>query len=257
MYGYVDDSAPSNGLIFGLNAGAARLSLFQWINNGGAGGAEGEALDIQFTIEGNERPMGYRMFPVTKAFIANNGGETTDPNHPDFKKAVKDFNQSITHIMHCFVSTEVLTVALGRPINNFKEFCKILESLLPKDFNKKPLDIFLQYDWQMKKEDQKMTYLGLPKKMAYGKWICPSVIPSEGSSWKAEKVADPSTDTPVALKYVDGEGNLHPFTRNGWFMLSNFANQQKSASVTAVDDIPTGGTEAAATPAPSSWEEEA
>lgn len=254
MYGFEADDAPSNSLVFGLNAGAARLTIFQWINNGGKDGAEGEALDIQFSIEGNERPMGYRLFPVTKAFIANNGGETTDQNHPDFKKAVKDFNQSITHIMHCFVTTDVLSVALGRPISNFKEFCKILESLLPKDFNKKPLDVFLQYDWQFKKEDQKMTYLGLPKKMAYGKWICPAVVPASGS-WKAVKVENPDTATPVALKYVDGENNVHPFTRNGWFMLSNFANQQKQAGVTAVDDIPTGGTEGAAAPAPSNWEE--
>lgn len=249
MYGYQDDSVPSSSLVFGLNPGAARLITFQWINTAGAGGSEGEALDVQFSIEGNERPINYRLFPVTKVFLPT-GGEVTDREHPEFKKAVKNFNSSITHIMHCFVSTDVLTTALGRPIENFKEFCKILEALLPRDYNKVSLDIFLQYDWQFKKEDQKVTYLGLAKKMTYGKWLCPAVAPV--GSWKTVKPANINTDTPVALKYVDDENNVHPFTRNGWFMLSNFANQQKQETVDSVSDVTSGVplTDASA-PAPS------
>lgn len=237
MYGYEDDSVPSRTLKFGLNAGVARVVTFEWINNAGAGNTEGEALDIQIAIEGQEKTVGYRLFPVTKAFIAGGAGETQDPNHPDFKKAVKETNAKIMHVMHCFVPKETLQVALGKPISNFKEFCKILTSLLPTNFREIPLDVFANYQWQMK-EGTKMTYLEFPKKMSYGKWLCPAVQPV--GKWNTVKVEDPSSDTPVALKYVDDAGNVHPFIRNGWFMLSNFAHQQKDESVESVEEIPSG-----------------
>lgn len=237
MYQYEDDSVPSRSLVFGLNHGVARLTKFEWINNAGKDNSEGEALDIQISVEGQERPISYRLFPITKAFIAGGKGETTDPKHPDFIKAAKEFNSCITHIMHCFVSKETLQMALAKPISNFKEFSKILMSLLPKGYESIPLDLFAQYQWQLK-ADAKMTYLELPKKMSYGRWLCLSVAPV--GSWKAVVVSEPSNDTPVALKYVDEANNVHPFTRNGWFMNSNFAHQQKDGSAESTDDIATG-----------------
>lgn len=237
MYGYENDDVPVRALVFGLNSGVARVVKFEWINNAGTGNTEGEALDIQIAIEGQERTLSYRLFPITKAFIAGGNGETTDQNHPDFKKAVKEFNSCVTHFMHCFVSKETLQTALARPISNFKEFCKVLMSLLPKGYESISLDLFAQYQWQLKGE-AKYTYLELPKKMSYGKWLCPHVAPI--GKWKAVVVPEPTNDTPVALKYVDDAGNVHPFTRNGWFMNSNFAKLQKSDSAESADDIATG-----------------
>lgn len=237
MYGYEDDKPSQNSIaVFGLNSGIARLTKFEWINNGGAGGTEGEALDILISLDGQERPVSYRMFPVKKAFLPDNGGETTDPAHPEFIKAVKEFNATVIHIMHCFVSDDILKVALATPIANFKEFCKILMGLLPKDIDKIVLDIFMQYQWQAKGE-AKMTYLELPKKMSYGRWLCRSVVPV--GKWKEVVFPDPTTSTPVALKYIDDINNVHPFIRNGWFMQSNFANQYKEDSGSNTE-IPTG-----------------
>ena len=244
MYGYEEDKPSQNSIaVFGLNAGIARITKFEWINNGGAGGTEGEALDIQVSLDGQERPISLRMFPVKKAFLPDNGGETTDPTHPEFKKAVKEFNASVIHIMHCFVADDVLKVALATPIANFKEFCKILMSLLPKDIDKLPLDAFMQYQWQQR-GDAKMTYLELPKKMSYGRWLCRAITPV--GKWNEVRTPDPTTSTPVALKYVDDEGHIHPFVRNGWFMNSPFANQKKDEETDAAANIPTG----ASTPTP-------
>lgn len=245
MYGYQEDSVPSRSLSFGLNPAAAKVVKFEWINNGGAGGSEGEALDIQIAIEGSDQLKSYRIFPFTQAY--SNGQVITSPTDPAFVKGLKEFNAAVTHIMHCFVADDQLKVALGRPIATFKEFCKILMSLMPSNFASISLDLFAMWQWAIK-GDNKQTYLEIPKNMKHGRWICRAVPPVNGE-WK-EVVAENMTDkTPVALKYVDGAGNVHPFTRNGWFMTSAFANQQKEAGVDDIQDIPEGDSPTAPTDA--------
>lgn len=225
MYGYENDEVSQGRVRFGLNPAAARLVKFEWINNAGKDGAEGEALDIQFAIEGSDKPTNYRMFPVTQAF-GKNQEVITDPKAPEFQKALKDWNACITHILHAFVAPDVIKAGFATPIPNFKEFCKIAMKMLPANYEQQKLDIFYQWQWQIKGEN-KNTFLELPKKMSYGKWLCAAVVPSEGSDWKEWKHPDPEASTSIALKYVDGEGNQHPFIRNGWFMLSKFSSQQK------------------------------
>lgn len=218
MYGYEDDDVVSgtSGLTFGLNAASARLTKFEWINNAGKDGAEREALDIQFTIEGGGRPVNYRKFPVTKAFGPNNT-EVTDPNSKEIKDAAAELSRVITHILHCFVDTETMRNAFSRPITNFKEYCIIAKSLLPADFDKVPLDIFAQWQYNIKGENTK-TYLELPSKMNQGKWVCAAVTPV--GSWK--KVITPGG----SMNYVDDAGNVHPFVRTKWFLESPYATQK-------------------------------
>lgn len=235
-YGYVDDESEigsSGGLNFGLNQGIT-LSKFEYITNGGKDGAEAEALDIVFTINGVDK--GYRKFPITKAFIKGTQEETTDPASAEMKDSFKDLNAVITHVMHCFVSREDLTIALSVPLTGFKQFCQILMGLLPKNFSEIKLDLFAQYQWQFSGENTK-TFLEIPKKMKQGKWLCPSVpaIDADGKPdlWRENRIENPNDNVTTALYYTDGAGNMHPFTRNGWFMNSNFATQQKE-----VDDTP-------------------
>lgn len=239
-YGYETDEVRQSSNVFGLNPGSARMIKFEWINNAGKDGAEMEALDIQFEIVGSDRPTSYRLFPITKAF-AKDGTEITDPKAPEFQKALKDLNSCVTHILHNFVEIDQIKTALSVPIASFKDFCKVCMSILPKDYEKKKLDIFFQWQWQIKGE-AKVTYLELPKKMAYGKWLCPAIEPV-GGVWTEWKHKSPENSTPIALKYTDAEGNTHPFVRNGWFMLSNFAAQQK-----AEEDSTSIGTSSDTTP---------
>lgn len=225
-YGYESDEIKSNSLSFGLNAGVVFLKKFEWTPNGGKEGAEAEALDIVFSINGTEK--GYRMFPVVKAFLKT-GGETTDRNSPEFKEAVKNFNARVFHIMHCFVDKEAYQIALSKRITSFKDFCRTVAMLLPKDFAEIPLDCFLQYQWQPS-QGQTRTFLELPKKMSYGKWLCKAVP----GNWKKVAKDSPETSDREALYYINENGEKHPFVRNGWFMSSNFATQQITE-----DDAPT------------------
>jgi len=222
-YGFGDDTPKSGpALNFGLNSGVTRMTKFQFNPNGGKDGAPQEVLDIAFEINGKE--ISYRKFPIVKAFIKG-GGETTDPTHEAFKTAMQEFNGTIVHILKAFVPVENIKAALSVPISSFSQFCNVCANILPPDYNKKRLDVFGQYQWQIT-GDNTMTFVNLPNNVKHGKWICAYVQP-EGE-WKESKLNG-------GLSYVDNAGKAHPFTRNKWYMDSNFANQQKEDSL---DDIP-------------------
>lgn len=222
MYGFASDEVKQITFAFGLNAGATFLKKFEWIPNGGADGAEKEALDIIFTINGTDKS--YRKFPVTQGF-GKNGAVITDPNAPEFKDAVMTLNTVIVHILHCFVDTSVIQKAMSVPIKSFKEYATIAASVLPKNFNEIPLDIFLQYQWQIR-PGQNMTYLEIPQSMKNGKWLSPAIKPV--GEWKEVRKKDPSDNDQRALQYIDEAGNIHPFTRYGRYMNGALANQQKT-----------------------------
>lgn len=225
-YGYVDDdvSPSGNSIKFGLNQGTFNLTKFEWINNAGKEGEEAEALEIQFTIEGREKPFSYRRYPVTKAYDKkNNNAEITDPQHPVFKEAVAELSQVITHILGCFMDKDKLREVLSKPVSSFKEYCKNCEAALPEGYQNKPLDAFAQYQWSIK-QGNTATFLELPKNMSQGKFLCPATK----ETWVEVR-------TPKSLKYFNSEDmNLpekerrkHPFERGEWFVGSNFAKHQK------------------------------
>jgi hypothetical protein len=220
MYGYTTDEVKQATFGFGLNAGTTILKKFEWIPNGGKEGAEGEALEIIFNIGGTDKS--YRKFPITQGF-GKNGEVITDPNSSEFKEAVQTFNSVITHILHCFVDTEKMQKAMNVPIRSFKEFCTIAANLLPKNFNEIKLDIFMQYQWQIR-SGQNRTFLEIPSSMKNGKWLCVAVPPV--GEWKEVRKKDPSDNDQKALTYVDEAGNVHPFTRYGRYVNGNLANQQ-------------------------------
>lgn len=218
-YGYEDDTVKVSSFDFGLNAGKCFLTKFEWIPNAGKDGAEMEALDIIFTINGT--PKNYRMFPVKKAYGKNNE-EITDPKAKEFKEAVSDFNARVTHILHAFQDIETIKASMSRVIKGFKDFCNIAASILPKDFATRPLDIFMQYQWQPS-EGQNRTFLDIPRKMSYGAWL----KPAQPGTWIEKRAQNITENTREALWYENEKGEKHPFVKNGWFMLSHFANQQR------------------------------
>jgi hypothetical protein len=81
--------------------------------------------------------------------------------------AFNEFNSKITQIMKCYVTEEVLKRELTAA-NNFKSFCQILSSTLPKEFAEIPVDVFCQYQWQPK-TDGETKYLEIPKNVKQGK----------------------------------------------------------------------------------------
>ena len=180
MYGYQEsgDLTPGKqGGKFGLNTGAF-ITKFELNENAGKDGAAADAID--FTVQVGEREFRHRFFPISKVF-AKGGGEITDTNSEEYKKAmaseVAQFNAVISDIVKVFVSEEDLKLALQVPIPTFKDFAKIVTRLVQAtpNWQKKPVDVFLQYQWAPSGDNDK-TYLELPKNVKQGVFI----VPSEG-----------------------------------------------------------------------------
>ena len=221
-YGYSDDTSNSGpALNFGLNSGVARMTHFAFNPNGGKEGTPQEVLDVKFEVNGKE--VNYRLFPIEKAFIKG-GGETTDPSHEAFKSAIQEFNASVVHILKAFVPVEMIKQALSVPIANFAQFCNVTTNILPTDFRNKRLDIFGQWQWQMTGENT-VTFTNIPKNVKHGKWLCAHIPPV--GQWVESKLNG-------GLAYIDSENHSHPFSRNKWFMDSNFARQQREDSLSDV-----------------------
>lgn len=238
MYGYQEsgDLTPGKqGGKFGLNTGAF-ITKFELNENAGKDGAAADAID--FTVQVGEREFRHRFFPISKVF-AKGGGEITDTNSEEYKKAmaseVAQFNAVISDIVKVFVSEEDLKLALQVPIPTFKDFAKIVTRLVQAtpNWQKKPVDVFLQYQWAPSGDNDK-TYLELPKNVKQGVFI----VSSEGEGFKEER-------TSTHLKYVKDDGTEHLFKRGEWFVNSAFANQTNLASPAA--DINQSATTSGAT----------
>lgn len=227
-YGYDESEGPeSSSFVFGLNSGNVLLTKFEFTANGGKDGAEAEAIDIVFNIDGKEKSA--RKFAVNKAFskdpVTKQQIEVSDPNHPAFKLAQNELSAILVHIVGCFVPKEKIKEALSIQIQSFKHYCHILSTLLPANFATIKLDAFAQYQWSITGE-AKRTFLEFPKNMKHGRWLCVHVPPV--GTWEKQQKLN-AADSETALRYVDADGNVHPFIRNGWFMNSNFATMQKEA----------------------------
>lgn len=241
-YGYETDEQGGKGnpFVFGLNTGAIFLKEFKFIPNGGKDGVAQEALEIIFDINGTEKSA--RMFPITKAFGKNNE-EITDPNSKEMKDAMVNFNAMIVHILHAFQPDDVVKAGLSVPFDSFKSFIDTAASILPKNFTEIPLDIFFHWGWQIGTKADK-TYLELPKKMNTGKWV----IAAQPGTWTEKRFEEKLTEkTPEAIWWENEKGEKHPFIRNGWFALSNFAAQQKEGGSTGRPDSVVNNNPAATT----------
>jgi hypothetical protein len=239
MYGFKKDDTQSASLVFGLNADV-RLTTFEFNPNGGKDGTPQERLDIVFTVNGTDR--NYHQFPITRAY--DNGNEVTDPNHPKMKEAFDDLNARMCHIIGAFVGLDAIEEAFenDKP-TSFAHYCKILADLLPENFTEIPLDVFANYQWAIK-GDNNRTFLEFPKKMKHGRFVSRHIP----GTWTEDRTATHlrysliTTDpryvkiaeqvphcTCEQIGEVDGKPKYrvkHPFSRGEWFMGSNFANQQ-------------------------------
>lgn len=238
-YGYVDDTDESlktkSGGKFGLNAGTASLVKFEHNPNSGKDKSAGDALDI--AVQVGEKEFTLKIYPVTKVYDSKSV-EITDTNSKEYidgyNAKVRQDNAVIIHVLKSVGVTDEQIKSAVQNVTNFVEFITALVGLLPTDFNKKPLDLFLEWQWQIS-EGQNRTYLQLPKNMKGGYFICPA---QEGP-WNEVRGEDGT------LRYVNDKGTEHPFTRDKNFMEGNKANQQiegqESANATLAAAIPGTG----------------
>lgn len=244
MYGVGNDEVKKGGSgKFGLNK--AKLTKFELNLNAGKDNAEGSALDICYTLESGKEMMG-RFFPITKAFTKDQK-EVTNPKHPDFKKAVEQFNAVVTHMLKAFgVTIEDMKAAFAN-VASFEQFVSAAAGLLPSNFAEIEIDLFLAYQWAIKGENE-CTFLEVPKTVKHGKFVCQSIDGEWFECRIKDGVATIGTDAvdvseqkssivfewegqtfnvakDTALCYINKEGLVHPFTRTDWFMSSNFGTR--------------------------------
>lgn len=218
-FGFVDDTDESlkskSGGKFGINT-EVFLTKFELNQHAGKDNADGDALDMTFQI--GDREFRNRIYPTTRVY--KDGQEITDKSSTEYKKAYNDDwsqkNAVIVHVLKSFKSGDDIKKALSVPLSTFKDFVEVCQSLLPDNFKSKPLDVFLEWQWNIS-DGQERTFLQMPRNMKGGYFVVAQQSPV--GSW------NPIMDD-KGLRYVDDQGNEHSFTRDKNFMESNKANQQ-------------------------------
>lgn len=235
MYGYTDDHSQdlvqkNNYGKFGLNKG--KLLKFEYNPNSGKGGTAADAIDVEISIQ--DSPQRLRLFPVSRVYAA--GKEITDKNSEAYKTAFlresKMFNATITHILKtAFSDAELQTLLGSKSFTTFKEFATYVSSLMaPKIGAGILVDVFLQYQYKLA-SDAKMTYLEIPRNLSFGSFLVKHIEPV--AAWTEESSWMDAGEMKVGLRYIDGNNNIHPFTRDEYFMGTNYAKQQKGAGSTS------------------------
>lgn len=236
MYGYNEQEEISGGgkVKFGLNKGF--LTKFEYNPNGGKEGAEQDCFDVTVNVEGRE--FRQRFYPVTKVFREGkdtDGGEITDTTSDEYKEAVKRDSGRLSTILSdyvkCFIPKETLQAALATPINTFKDYVLILERLVKNsgDFEKTPIHVFLQYQWQPKGDNDR-TYLELPatggklKHIKQGTYVTKFVEGDFGQN----------SDS-TGIEYINENGVVHTIKRTSWYAGTAWAKVTKIESAPSVD----------------------
>ena len=206
-YGYTtDESNTGSSLKFGLNQNVF-LKEFSYTNEEGS-----EYIKLVLNVE--DRDVQIRKYKIERVFGKDNN-EITDPINPAFKQAEADLSAWVVHILNIFYEPKLVKSILSKEFTSFEQYAKTVTSMVEDSHKEIPLDLFLQYQWQIK-GDANMTFLSIPSKMKYGKWLCKHI---DGNF--VEEITD------KGLKYIsDDRKTYHPFKRNKWFMDSNFAKQQ-------------------------------
>jgi hypothetical protein len=226
-YGFVSDSDESlktkGGAKFGGNFGVATLAKFAYSPNVAKDGQPvREAIEIEVKV--GERSYKEWLNPVDRVVDKNNA-EITDKTSAEyiagFNALMVQQNATVTHYLKSVgVTEEALRAAFANPVLSFADYAARVCSLLPIGYNSKPLDLFLEFQWNFgKKQDGGLndkTYPTLPKNMKGGYFI----TPAHPGVWIEERAEDAS------LCYKNSNGQKHPFERDANFMTGNKGTQQ-------------------------------
>lgn len=226
VFGVVNDEdeslkGKSGGGKFGLNVG--NLVKIEFLDDAGKDKSPGNAVDIWFKV--GEREYRRRLYETTGELYGKKNTRVA-PGEDGYAELYNaDMTQKMAVINHAVkavgVTGEQIAKVLATPATNFTEWCQKVLSLVPADFATKPVDGFLEYQWEIA-EDQDRTYPELPKNMKGGAFLKPHVKPV--GEWKEELTWTTGTGDDVenheGLRYVDNGGNVHPFDRSKDFMES-------------------------------------
>ena len=250
LFGYVSDQdqslvSKSGGFLkFGLNTNA-KVTKFIFNTMAGKGGTPGEAIDLDVEIDGQRQSL--RLFLPNRVYVG--GTEITDTNSEAYKKAfannMMQLRGTVTHIVKALgVTDETIKSALiaANP-QSFAQWANIMTSLVGTNYQEKPIDIFLEYQWNIAQGNNK-TYLEIPRNMKGGYFIVPAVA----GDWKEEREWLENGIKVSGLRYINEAGAIHPIQKSAPYMASNKAIQQVEENPFAAN-----GATTIATPQASTW----
>jgi hypothetical protein len=233
-YGFVSDSDESlktkSGARFGGNFGVAFLTKFAYNANVAKEGQPArEAIEIEVTI--GDTPKREWINPVDQVKDKNNvviTDKTSAEYIAGFNALIVQQNATVTHYLKSVgVTEEAMRAAFANPPVSFADYAQRICALLPIGYDKKPLDLFLEYQWNYgKKQDGSLndkTYPTLPKNMKGGYFI----VPAQPGVWVEKREDDGK------LTYVNSNNQKHPFERDANFMSSHKGTQQVMGSAPA------------------------
>jgi hypothetical protein len=246
-YGFVSDSDESlktkSGAKFGGNFGVAFLTKFAYSANvAKAGQPAREAIELEITV--GERSYKEWINPVDRVVDKNNV-EIADKASAEyiagFNTLIVQQNATVTHYLKSVgVTEDALRASFATAPVSFADYATRVSALLPIGYDKKPLDLFLEYQWNFgKKQDgslQDKTYPTLPKNMKGGYFI----VGAQPGVWVEKREEDGK------LTYVNSNGQKHPFERDANFMSSHKGTQQVMGGAPA--NSPMGASAMATTP---------
>tara|TARA_R100001460_G_scaffold19735_2_gene40984 strand:+ start:1693 stop:2457 length:765 start_codon:yes stop_codon:yes gene_type:complete len=242
--GYESDERKSS-VQFGLNQGV-KLQKFEYnpsieFPNGNTA----EGVEMEFNVNGSV--IRTSILPPNKVY--DKGQEITDPTHKAFKKAIVELKKRVYHIAECFMTRETLQEVVAIP-KSFGDFMKDIIDNFENGWQEKELDLFLQYQWQLRAGAER-KYLEVPKKTSQGAFLVPAcsgafekVIVQDGNAMssgaKIGEFENKSFTTDngleitfkernVALFYLNENNEPHPFARSEWFMENGWAQADDEA----------------------------
>lgn len=210
---------------FGLNSGF--LTKIEYNGMSGKDNTEGDSVDIHFTV--GEKEFRRRIYDVTRVYVGD--AEITDTEDAAYIKQYNaDISQAMAVVIHAIKAVGVtqaqIEKALIQPPADFASWAKIVTSLVPLNFDKIPVDGFLEYQWEIK-GDATMTFLQLPKNMKGGRFFAPGEpgVWTEEFAWAETNEETGAITEHKGLRYVQGD-KVHPLTKSEFFMESPKAIQQ-------------------------------
>lgn len=214
-----DESLKSkSGGVFGLNAEANIVDISY--SDKAKDNSENHSIILSAQI-GDRQYKRYLFFnPGEKVFVK---GVLSGPEAEGYQEAYMTILvQKIAVIKHTLKAIGVSAAQIdnvARTLNpaDIVEGVKSLLTLVPADFKSKKVDIFLEYQYSIRQNNEE-TYLEFPENMKGGIFLAPAV--TAVGKWNEVIGEDGS------LSYVDNAGTVHPFTRNSAYMESNRAKKQ-------------------------------
>lgn len=221
QFGYVndnDESLLSKGVsgVFGLNS-AVNVTNIQYIDKTQKGEAT-SAVTIEVVIDGGTfwrtiyDATGSKLYKGNT--LLNPGDEGYDVA---FGEEMRQRTALVVNVVKSLnVTDEQIKAVFATPAKSFAEWATKLLSLVPANYAQIPVDVFLEYQWNIVGENTK-TFLHIPINMKGGRVFAPHKAPV--GKWEA-------VVNEKGLKYVDTAGNIHAFERNSSFMEGKKAIQQ-------------------------------